>query len=177
VKSFFCCILTINVLLTFICPAHARDLEGTYPGDADETLYREISTAIFNYLSSYECKFTESTNLETYEKFRNKHKLDDTTPVIAGSCRFTGAICFAGRGVEVCFDHGGIMGIDRLKLRRKDTRAKAELSYFLADEEGKGAGVAFAFVDLKKEDAGWVAQKWQATGAIDFKAFGDGNTE
>jgi hypothetical protein len=69
------------------------------------------------------------------------------------------------------------MIVDTIKLSRKDKKAKAELSYLLADEENKGAGIAFAFVDLKKEEAGWVAQKWQATGAIDFKALDNGKGE
>lgn len=152
-------------------PASAQIVEMTYSGDPFEESYNGVSNAIFAHFTDYECALKSSTeDGELRQKFLAAKKLDPATPTISASCKFSGRKCFSRQGVEVmCFDHGGIMFIDRLKLSRKATKATAELTFMLADPAGKGAGVGFSKAALEKSGAVWSLLKIEDTGAWDLR--------
>jgi hypothetical protein len=149
----------------------AQTVERTYAGDPLEEAYRGAANAVFAYLPEYTCALEASTEEgEARSKFLAAKKLDPTTPTITGSCKFSGQKCFSRRGVVMmCFDHGGLMIIERIKFSRKTTKAVAELTYLLADSAGKAAGIGFSKANLEKEPGGWSVQNFEDTGAWDLR--------
>ncbi len=150
-------------------PAAAQSVERTYPGDPFEAPYRAAASAIFEYFPDYECTLESSTSSDGLRtKFLASKKLDPSTPTITGICRFTTRKCFSrGDVVMMCFEHGGVMIVDRMKFSRKMTKAVVELTFFLGDAAGKAAGLGFSKASLEQAESGWRVLKFEDTGALE----------
>ncbi|MEX0644090.1 MAG: hypothetical protein WD076_02190 [Parvularculaceae bacterium] len=72
----------------------------------------------------------------------------------------------------MCFEHGGVLMVDRMKFSRKMTKAAVELTFFLGDAAGKVGGLGFSKASLEQAESGWRVLKFEDTGALDLRKAG-----
>jgi hypothetical protein len=142
-----------------------------------QPIYVGVAEALFSHLPEYDCKLESSmVDSEDRKKFLEERNLDLSTPTITASCKFDGRRCFGKKGIEpICFDHGGLMLINEMKITRKNAKADVELNYVLKDLQGKAVGLGFSKVVAEKTAEQWSVKKFEDTGAWDLRNAGGSN--